>query len=177
MPNQPPGDSWMQTVSGGVFSPFAPEPNSIKIEDIAHALSNICRYNGHTRVFYSVAQHSVLVSQHCPHEHRLSGLLHDGAEAYLADIVRPVKPYLPDYRHLEARLEKAISERFGVPHPMPAIVKEIDTRILHDERNQLMTKPPRDWNIPGEPLGIEIDPWAPDRARQTFLREFCALYY
>src|ERR1017187_10636100 len=74
------------TFSGIHFWPLLPNPADIRIEDIAHALSNQCRFAGHAREFYSVAEHSVRVSQLCPPEDALWGLLHDASEAYLTDV-------------------------------------------------------------------------------------------
>lgn len=167
--------SWMQTATGGMFWPLEPHPDDVHIEDIAHALSNMCRFNGHCTSFYSVAQHSVLVSQACPEEYRLAGLLHDAAEAYIGDIIRPIKPHLAGYRELETRIDQAIARRFEMPQPMPAIVKEIDERILADERDQVMTTTPEPWSLTRPPLGIMINPWPPAKAKELFLYQFSIL--
>src|SRR5271165_7548492 len=84
---------WIQTYTGRVMYPLDPRPEEINIIDIAHALSNLCRFTGHVRTFYSVAEHSVRVSQHCDPKDALWGLLHDASEAYLADMSRPMKRY------------------------------------------------------------------------------------
>ena len=81
----------MVTYTGKEFYPLDPNPADIDIKDIAHALSNCCRFAGHIKSFYSVAQHSVIVSELCEPENALAGLLHDASEAYLSDIARPVK--------------------------------------------------------------------------------------
>jgi uncharacterized protein len=104
---------YIWTVSGKKFHPFDPQPDEIDIGDIAHALSHQCRFTGHTRVFYSIAEHSLNVAAILPDELKLAGLLHDASEAYLSDISRPIKQTLPDYRELEYRIEAAIASKFG----------------------------------------------------------------
>src|SRR4051812_43149736 len=83
------GDGRIITHTGKWFNVLDPNPDEVDIEDIAHALALQCRFTGHTDEFYSVAQHSVLVANHCPSEYGIYGLLHDGSEAYLSDIARP----------------------------------------------------------------------------------------
>src|SRR5271165_4859950 len=82
---------WIQTYTGKKFFPMDPKPEDICIEDIAHSLSMICRFTGHSREFYSVAQHSVYVSELCSEQWMLHGLLHDAEEAYTNDLARPIK--------------------------------------------------------------------------------------
>lgn len=166
---------WMQTYTGRQFFPLDPDITSIDIRDIAHALSQICRYGGHTRLPYSVAEHAVLVSQSVPDDDALPGLMHDAAEAYLGDIVRPIKRHWPEYRYLEDRLLAMIGRRFevdGLPQ-LPASVVDVDNRILLDERAYLLTAPPASWHQEGlEPLGVTIGPMASEQAEQAFLTRF-----
>jgi hypothetical protein len=161
--------NWMQTYTGRAFYPIDPRPEEIEIEDIAQALSKQCRYAGHTKRFYSVAEHCVHLYWKLPREFKLWGLLHDASEAYLTDIIRPVKSYLTGYLDLEEKLMRAVAERFYMKWPMPPMVKEFDNRILLDERNQIMANPPHDWNIVGEPLGVDIQCWDPERAFHEFM--------
>lgn len=166
---------WIQTFTGKQFWPTNPRIIDIDIRDIAHALSMMCRYNGHCQRFYSVAEHCVHVSDHCLPEYRLWGLLHDASEAYLCDIPRPIKPALTNYLQLEAQLMDAVIQRFGLEPtlPMPPSVKDIDTRILFDERDQNMLKPPKDWTDEGSKrLGVKIGNWPPHVAETMFLRAF-----
>lgn len=167
---------WMQTYSGIQYWPLDPDPKEVNIEDIAHALSLSCRYNGHCLRFYSVAEHSVHLSQYVTEDAALWALLHDASEAYITDIIRPIKPHLTNYYTLEDLNMKAICERFGLPELMPSEVKDADNRILLDELNQNMTKPPAPWNIPGTPLGVDLNFWSPETAELMFLNRFHELY-
>lgn len=163
---------WMQTVSGKAVWPLDPRPEEIDLEDIAHALSMQCRYAGHCRKFYSVAEHSVLLSRAMPTvELKRWALLHDATEAYLVDLPRPVKRNMPYYAVAEEYLMAAIAERFGLSGEMPPEVKDADNRILVDEMRQLMRTPPMAWDIPDEPLGVSIGGWYPTVACELFLRD------
>lgn len=173
--DRPRAGDWMQTYTGRQFWPLDPRPDEVCIEDIAHALSQLCRYAGHCLSFYSVAQHSVLISLHCRPEHALWGLLHDAAEAYICDLPRPVKRSIQQYKEIERDVERAVAERFGLPWPMPPEVKDIDNRILFDEREQLMAPPPRPWRLYGPPLGIAIEPMPPTAAKAAFLDRYHSL--
>src|ERR1039457_6405429 len=118
-------DGFIGTFSGLRFWPLAPNPDDILIADIAHALAHQCRFGGHAWKFYSVAKHSVHVSQLCPPEHALWGLLHDASEAYLVDLPRPLKllPEFAPYREAERRSQRAVAVRFGLPEEQPASVR------------------------------------------------------
>ena len=163
---------WMQTASGRQFWPCDPKPEDVSIQDIAHALSMCCRFNGHCREFYSVAQHSVLVSANVPIKFALWGLLHDAAEAYVCDVPRPLKPALTGYKEIEDRVMAAICVRFGLEPDMPADVKRIDNAILADEAAQIMAAPPRPWFLPERPLGVKIVPWSAEQSRSMFLQMY-----
>lgn len=166
--------AWMQTYSGGMFFPLDPRPEEIDEYDLAHALSQMCRYGGHSRHFYSVAQHSVLVARKAPAELRLWALLHDSPEAYVADIVRPAKGALqPAYGSLEVSIMGAIAKHFGLEgNEPPAAVMELDNLILFDEGEALLHPHPiggRWWEAYAPGLGIKIEPWPPAEAEQVFL--------
>jgi hypothetical protein len=162
---------WMQTYSGRAFYPLNPQPAHIDLEDVAHGLSNLCRYGGQCRVFYSVAEHSVLLSYAVPEHLARWALLHDASEAYLSDVIRPIKPHLRGYYDIEDQLMGAIAVRFDLfPWPMPAELKGYDERMLLNEQARLMAPPPMPWNVLGEPLsGISISGWLPMHAKLRFL--------
>lgn len=167
---------WFQTFTGLQFYPGDPRPEDVRIEDIAHALANVCRFAGHCREFYSVAQHSVLVSQIVPEEHALRGLLHDASEAYIHDITRPMKrlPEMSFYRDLEHRTMAAIHAAFGITGDEPASIKVADNCVLMTERRDLLTVQ-RDWSWRAEPLLMRIVALPPHKAEELFLERFVEL--
>lgn len=177
--------AWIQTKSGKKFMPFGPpEPQDIDIEDIAHALSMVCRWGGACKTFYSVAEHSVHVSTEIKEELALAGLLHDAAEAYLGDIPGPLKatPVFEAYRREEDALLEEIFARFKVPGLSPDGWKElheVDVRIGATEARDLMPGlmdyyAARDIQpYPVDFLSFEDDPpWSPVVAKETFLERF-----
>lgn len=171
------GDShYFTTFSGRRVWPLDPRAEDIAIEDIAHALSMICRFTGHLRAFYSVAQHSVLVSRSVPREFALYGLLHDAAEAYVGDLSTELKhsPLLEGYRQAERHLQQVIYTRFGLePLQEPPHVKAVDRALLQDEVRQLaLHAHVRQPYCVGPGLGVEIDPWPPGVSEQQFLHAF-----
>lgn len=166
-----PGD-WLQTFSGFSFWPLDPRPEEVCIEDIAHSLAMQCRFGGHSLRFYSVAEHSILVSQACSPENALWGLLHDASEAYLVDVPRPIKPFLPNYKLLEDGIMKCIAGKFDLPWPMPQEVKMVDSQILGNEKRAVMKDGPS-WTLPHDPLtGIELFCWGPVEAEKHFMKTF-----
>jgi hypothetical protein len=132
--------------SGAYFDLARPDPASVDIEDIAHALSLLCRFTGHCPRFYSVAQHSWEMSWNIASEHALAALLHDASEAYLGDVSAPLKALPPEYRALEERVQRAIAERFSLPWPFPEEVKRADLRMLATERRDLLQNDD-DWSV------------------------------
>jgi hypothetical protein len=166
---------WIETFTGKAVYPLDPQPEDICIEDIAHALSNTCRFNGHVRRFYSVAEHSVFVALSVPVEHRLAALLHDASEAYACDLPRPIKRCVTGYAEAEHRLMECIFAKFGLTLPLPECVKAADNRILLDERVQFMPASDRDWNLDCEPLGVQLRGWTPQEAEMAFLETFWTL--
>lgn len=165
------------TNSGRYFDFEAPNLHEYGIEDIAQALSNLCRFNGQCDFFYSVAQHSVGVSHLVPPEYALAGLLHDAAEAYLGDMTAPLKARMPDYRKLEARVERAVLAQFGLPETLPPCIKKADLMMLKLERQALFSRDPGgEWETT---LGVAsapayLLPWGytPSQARDQFLARF-----
>lgn len=167
--------TWIQTFTGRQFWPLEPRAEEVVLEDVAHHLANICRFTGACRSFYSVAQHSVLVSHLAPPgEDPLWGLLHDASEAYLIDVARPVKrsAAMQGYRDAEARMMAVICERFGLPATEPAWVKDADNRLLATERRDLMAPPPRPWVDGTQPIPQVIEPLRPVFAEVLFLTRF-----
>ena len=131
----------IRTWSGVFFSPLEPHPEDIRPEDIAHALSLLCRANGHFKCFYSVGQHCLACEAEAraaglPRSVRLACLLHDASEAYISDITRPVKLGLPEYRVIEKRLQDTIYRRFGIDPEDSAVMSEVsridDTMLYHE---------------------------------------------
>ena len=174
----------IQVASGSFFRPLDPDHRYIDVKDIAHALANLCRFGGHCRQFYSVAQHSVLVSLWCDPEDGMWGLLHDAAEAYLGDLSSPIKHYGGDfgeyYRRAEAVLLQTVSTHFGLPPAIPSSVHRADRWLLAAEARDLMGDP--EWaqevrTSVSPPLERvpEIDVWEPRRARSEFLLRYYQL--
>jgi hypothetical protein len=161
--------SWIQTFTGKQFWPLEPRAEDVDVRDIAHSLSLQCRFNGHCRVFYSVAEHSVRVSRIVPPDLASWGLLHDAAEAYLSDLPRPVKDRLFGFRDIEERLLEVIARAFGLPWPMPAAVAEADDALLATEARDLMGLPPSSWKLSAAPLQERIVPVSAESAELLFL--------
>lgn len=166
---------FIQTYLGIRFYPVDPYLDDIQIEDIAHALSNQCRFTGHTKHFYSVAQHSVYCSQMMPPGQELYGLLHDASEAYLCDVARPVKhmPEMAEYRAVECVVQQWIYHRFGLGWQEPPELKKVDARMLFTEKEQLMA--PLDWGYQVQPYDFEIQKMMPEEAEHAFLMRFIEL--
>jgi hypothetical protein len=153
--------------SGQMVNLLDPDPETILIDDIAHNLAKLCRFNGATNRFYSVAEHSLYVSELVGHPHRFAALMHDAAEAYLGDIVTPLKQLLPDFLEIEARMEYTIACKFGLPIAMHPAIKEADRKAYIKERFELISSPmTEEVPIPKTPLP------GPTGVRDTFLRKF-----
>lgn len=178
MVNDNTNGNWIQTFSCKKFYIENPKPEDICIEDIAHALSMICRFTGHTKEFYSVSTHSLYVSKMCSKENQLYGLLHDATEAYIQDLNRPVKrmTQLAGYREVEHNLHKVICNKFGLPETEPIEVKTVDTKMLATEALQFMAPLHKDWSKQGlEAFDIVIEAATPKVAKHLFLARFYEL--
>lgn len=167
---KPRSGGWIDTAAGP-FHPADPRPEDIDITVIAGALANICRFGGHVSSFYSVAQHSVLCARQAPDELKLEALLHDAAEAYIGDMVTPLKREMITYRAREALIDGVIRERFRLPFPRSPIIKLIDEQMMVTEAALIHTGTSGWWRRDGQPrpFDITIDPWQPQRAGFEFL--------
>ena len=166
---------WMQIASGRQFWPFDPRAEEVDIEDIAHALSQLCRFGGHTLRFYSVAEHSVLISYVVPPEDAFAALMHDATEAYCVDIPRPLKRGLSNYADVEAGIWRAICVRFGIEPVLSAAVKAADNAMCIAEARSIMSRPEVDWSAGADAADIEPRCWSPEVARAAFLGRFYEL--
>lgn len=165
----------IRTYSGITFSPLNPRADDIAIEDIAHSLSLLCRFAGHTSVFYSVAQHCVSISELVTPQFALAGLLHDGSEAYIVDMPSPVKhsEEMSGYREIEKYLQGVIYNRYGLSTIEPTDVKTMDRLLLRTEQRDLLgVTLPKSTAV----LSDTIVPWSPDLAEHRFLTRFRELY-
>lgn len=169
-------ENWIQTHTGRIFSLTNKNYEDIDIEDIAHALANICRFCGHSKYFYSVAQHSVLVAQKLPEHLKLVGLLHDASEAYLSDIPTPIKKMLPEYQKLENDLSLLIYEKYEVKNLYinnKDILYSVDKKALSTEKRDLM-EINLQWGVISdiEPYTEKIIPLQSLESKQLFLKTF-----
>jgi hypothetical protein len=177
--------NWMRTATGNKFWPEDPRSQDVYIADIAHHLSMLCRFTGAVRKFYSVAEHSVHVSnlveeQGYSNEVQLQALLHDATEAYIADINRPAKasPLMQGYKTMEGQIWFAIAHRFNVPVEMHEAVHKADVAAYYAERDKLMYVEPnqvdmldKEWHMPG----TWVMCWTPEMSRHMFLERYRAL--
>lgn len=168
-------DKWKQTYTGKKFDLLNPDPEMICIEDIAHSLSMLCRFNGHVEHFYSVAEHSIMMASVVHPKYRLHALLHDATEAYIGDIISPVKQVIPELYDIETPIAQVIYQAFGLTWDLDSLaaIKEADRRLLITERNQLMGTPPEPWFCEGyEPYDMELPCYFPGSAKRVFLDFF-----
>lgn len=168
--------TWLQTRGGKAFDLLAPHPDDVDILDITHALAHTCRFGGHCSRFYSVAEHSVLVSYVVPFEDALAGLMHDATEAYVVDVPRPLKLLLSNYAEIEARVAVVIAQKFGLGE-MPPSVKLADNTVLLAERDALMLPPPYPWgwDVGLTAADVNIRGLPPGAAASLFLNRFVEL--
>lgn len=173
--------SWMQTYTGKAFYAMDARAEDIDIADIAHSLSLQCRYNGHVDRFYSVAEHCVLLAELFPDDPNMAlwALLHDAAEAYIGDMVRPLKKHMPTFMEIDDHITSLVAQRFElVGTVIPPEVHHVDSQILHNEREALMARvqPPQPWDVPGGPIpGVEIIGHSPEVIEEAYLTTFARL--
>ena len=162
---------FVHTWTGGLFYLTNPRPEEVFIEDIAHSLSLQCRFNGHIEEHYSVAEHSIMVSNIVEEETKdaqlaLTALLHDSAEAYLGDVVSPLKKLLPEYRRYEVLVETCIARRLSLVYPFPDVIHAADKKALEHE---FLFLPPFIED------GYPICPLLPKSAEKAFLARYLTL--
>jgi hypothetical protein len=155
----------IRTNSGKYVNVFEPDPDTLLIEDIAHALSNQPRFGGHLPKFYSVAQHSILCYSIAAPAEKYNALMHDTSEAYLLDMPKPIKVEMPDYNRIEDNLMNALSKKFDFVYPKTKEVDRVDHYLLEWEWNVLM--------LGKKNFGYElIKVMTPAQAKKKFLELF-----
>ena len=161
--------SWIHTYKGNKFWPFSPRPEDIDIEEIAHALALTCRFNGHCKCFYSVAEHSVRMAGFA--RSPVAALLHDAAEAYVSDLVTPIKRRVQGYKGIEETILAAIAVKYGLKPFFwkQAAVEEADLTMLATEARDLLVGSQDEWMPLPEPLPFKIIPWSWEKAEREFL--------
>lgn len=169
--------TWIQTYSGVAFDLVKPVPAMVVVRDVAHALANIGRYTGHAEVFYSVAQHCVLMSRLVDPRYALAALVHDAPEAYVGDMAAPLKRMCPDFACVEQRVTVAVLEaligRSALRPEEEAAIRHADLRMLATERRDLLGPHPRPWVIDEmeiRPYHDTIWPWHPAQAEHYWLK-------
>lgn len=173
-------ENWIGLLSGAKMDYEAPEDSDVTLDDLASALSNICRFSGHLPCFYSVAQHLVNTSHIVAPEHAFDALMHDTAEAFTNDLPTLLKWSLPIFKELEVKIEAAMAQKFGFNFPYPAEVKLADTQMLLLEKNYVKMDD-RVWpyyeDIKFEHLRdlVDLKPWQPVRAKREFLERYAEL--
>lgn len=178
-------EPWIQTLKGGAFSLVDFQRNRYDLEEIAHSLSMICRFNGHCLEFFSVAEHSVhvwnLVRKETddPKIHR-AALLHDAAEAYLGDIAQPLKLAMNSawYQRATDTINTFIRHRFDTGPLHDALIVRADLVMLATEKAQLMEPEPQSWGNLPDPAPINLEFWSPKMAGSEFIRaaKFIGMY-
>ncbi len=160
--------------SGMYFDYLNPSEEIICIEDIAHGLANTCRFGGQSLQYYSVAQHSVLVSENVPDDFQFDALMHDAAEAYIGDVVSPLKHLLPEFKVVEDRVEAVIAKKFKLKLPWHHSIKFADLRLLRTEQRDITSGHAHNWNGLDQypPLEEKIEPLLPREAYELFMRRF-----
>lgn len=175
-------DHWISLLSGAQFNYNKPEESGVTLDDLASALSNVCRFSGHLPCFYSVAQHLVNTSRIVDVEFAFDALMHDTAEAFTNDLPTPLKWALPIFKELETKIESAMAKKFGFNYPYSSEVKQADTEMLILEK-LYVKKDTSSWpNYEGIKVDhlvdkVDLKPWQPVRAKREFLERYEELTY
>lgn len=172
---------WIETYTGIKFDILDPQPDMIRIEDIAHAGSQVNRFAGHCRFPYPVTQHSRLGSYIIEEQFALDFLLHDSSESFIGDVTRPLKHFSvvgDEYRKVEAKVQGVICDVFGISRTEPPQVKAIDNAMLYAEKEQLMAGVEWDykWADSDRPADVKIVETSFTDNKQLFLKRFYQLY-
>lgn len=165
--------NWIETNSGKYFRYQENNPENIMIEDVAHSLSQLCRFSGQCNQFYSVAQHSCIVHDYAPSHLKIEGLLHDASEAFISDIPRPVKTIIPEIKELEQIIQMQVAQRFKFSWPFTSQIEILDSQLMLAEAKQLFTQEVA-WTVEGlDPLNVKINHcWNSKVAKAEFLNRF-----
>lgn len=167
--------SYISTFTGKHFNFINISADDIDINDIAQGLSNECRFAGQISQFYSVAQHSVYVSQIVPSEYALEALLHDASEAYCKDLPSPLKTLLPEYKVIEKNVQEVICYKWDIPRTISGVVHYADLTMLATERRDLEVDGDNFWpildGVPPSDL-ITVNPLLPIQARTMFIHRY-----
>lgn len=168
---------FIQSYSGRAITFLDPKVEQIDVEDIAHALSLLCRFGGHCREFYSVAEHSVRCAKKAAEKGLgddlcFEALMHDASEAYLVDMPRPIKQQLQGYRDVEAKLDAVIREKYELPPKMSDEIHLIDNEMLATEKRDLMNPSMGKWSFLPEPYPEKIIPVTSLEAYHQFMEYF-----
>ncbi len=172
---------WVETYTGKHVDPLHLQDSDICIEDIAHSLSLICRFVGHCRRFYSVAQHSIhtaeliedcIPSDDVGHRTMLAGLLHDAAEAYINDISRPIKYAVKGFKEIDNVATGVVMKHFNCVGTDWTLIKKMDNMMLATEASQLMYTGGEDWYLPEPEVRMIIPVMIPQLAEDIFKERF-----
>lgn len=165
--------SCISIVGGQFFDLLSPSTSEYDIYSIAIPLSNLCRYTGHVTKFYSVAEHSVLVSKIVPPKYALEGLLHDASEAFVGDVSSPLKKLLPVYKDIEDEVQKDIAKRFSLVYPFPEEIHKADKQLYWSERKIIAPAVDTLWHKEFRASRkVEPQGWSPSIARKKFISRF-----
>lgn len=174
------GKAWLITYTGKRIYIEEPDPQLIDIEDIAHSLAMLCRFQGHCLDFYSVAQHSVFVSRIVPIGYEKVGLLHDATEAYVGDMIGPLKRVIGiPYKKIELMWWDAIAEKFNLPREIPEPVSHADVVALLTERRDIVAPHQHMWTLKNstlDPHPTQITALMPWEARAQFINRYKELF-
>ncbi len=171
--------TWIQTYTGKKFDLLRPRPEMVCLEDIAHSLSRLCRFTGHTKDFYSVAEHSVHVSNSVISKYARSALMHDAHEAYIGDLTSPLKramregPLDNPFEEIERVVWKAVSKRFDLTDSYGELmaIRNADLAVLAAERDCFFPKQTEDWGVNVEPAKVAIQAFSPANAWYHFMNQ------